>query len=107
MSAVIAGRSEDAQLLFDAAREFALILPPSAGSQDRAVGMFGQEFLHGLDSAFRIRQVVESKLEEAFSGQIFGASLRHQGVHIGQTEGDANRGKYRTLLRHLQPFSIS
>ena len=100
------GGFEDAQLFFDAAIEAAHVLVAAAGGEDGAVGVTREEAADGGDALFGFGQVIQAEFEEAFTGFVFTAGVRQQGLGVGKAEGDADARKGRAW-RHRSQNSIS
>lgn len=91
------GEAENAELIFNAAVELAVILMAAAGGEDSAVGIALQEIRNGVGAGNGIGQVIETELEKVFAGFRFAAGLFEQAGDIGKTKRNTNPGEGPTL----------
>ena len=67
--------------------------------EHRTIGVAREEALHGSEATFGVGQVIEAEFQEAFPGSVLGFRVGNEGVHVGESERNANSGKYFPL-RH-------
>ena len=83
---------QDADLIFDAAVEFSVILMAAAGGQDAAIRMRGEKLADHRDALLGSRQVVQAEFEKGFSRVDFAARIFQKLLRVGKAHGDANPG---------------
>jgi len=88
--AVLDGEVEDAQLLFDAAVEAAVILVAAARGDDCARRVFVEKRPYCLCRGRRIGHVIQPEFQEVFAGFHFAASLFEKPRYIRQAERDTD-----------------
>src|ERR1700691_498868 len=97
---------ENAQLLFDTAVEFAVILMAAACSENCAVRISMKKLRDGPRSEGRVAKVIETEFEKVLAGLGFPAGLFEQTGNIRQTERNADLGK-SAPLGHIWFIRIS
>src|ERR1700691_2078423 len=97
---------ENAQLLFDTAVEFAVILMAAACSENCAVRISMKKLRDGPRSEGRVAKVIETEFEKVLAGLGFPAGLFEQSGNVRQTERNADLRK-RAPLGHIWFIRIS
>src|ERR1051325_12042520 len=106
LGAGLARGFQDLDLLFDAAGETALILPPPAGSENHAIRILGQELSQRAHAPFGRCQVIQAEFEETLAAIILSLGVRQQRLYIRESQGNTD-ARENSFLPHERQNSIS